>query len=146
MEIFKTKGRITPANDKTNLIHRFDVPDEIDLLKIKFEYSPKTVENREKAIQIVKDCFEKYDEKINGRPADLLPVKNLVTISVDENGKYRGAAHRQNNKQEHIIGCSHSSPGFSKGKITSGEWDIVLNIHYAGCDIDYTVEIEGEVE
>lgn len=146
MEILKTKGKITTANDKTILIHRFDVPAGIKSLKINFEYSPKTVEDREKAIMIIKDCFEKYDEEIRGRAADYLPVKNLVTISVDENGKYRGAAHRQSNKQEHIISADFASPGFTKGAVSEGEWDIVLNVHYAGCNMDYILEIEGETE
>lgn len=146
MLIFSTKGKITADNDKTNLIHRFDVPENITSLKIKYSYSPKTVENREKAVSLVRSCFEKYDETIVGKPADYLPIKNLITLSVDENGKYRGAAHRQANKQTHIISESFSSPGFTKGKIGSGEWDIMLNVHFIGCDVDYTITVEGEVE
>lgn len=146
MLIFSTKGKITTDNDKTNLIHRFDVPENITSLKIKYSYSPKTVENREKAVSLVRSCFEKYDETIVGKPADYLPIKNLITLSVDENGKYRGAAHRQANEQTHIISKSFASPGFTKGKIGSGEWDIMLNVHFIGCDVDYTITVEGEVE
>ena len=97
MLIFSTKGKITTANDKTNLIHRFDVPENLDRLIIKYSYSPKILENRERAVAVIRDCFDKYDETLVGKPADYLPVKNLITISVDENGKYRGAAHRQAN-------------------------------------------------
>lgn len=146
MQIFKTKGRIIPENDKSNLVHRFDVPNGVKALKIKFEYSPKTISDRETAIAIIRKCFDKYDEQMVGRPAEYLPVNNLVTISLDDNGRYRGAAHRQANSQEHIISEDFASNGFIKGIINAGEWDIVLNVHYAGCDIDYTVEIEGEVE
>lgn len=146
MRIFSTKGRITTANDKTNLIHRFDVPEHISTLKIKYHYSPKTLENREKAVKIIHSCFDKYDEKIIGRPADYLPVKNLVTLSLDGCGIYRGAAHRQDDTQEHIICADFASPGFMKGKIDAGEWDIMLNVHSVSCDVDYEIEIEGEVE
>lgn len=146
MLIFSTKGKITTANDKTNLIHKFDVPANVKALKIKYQYSPKTLENREKAITIIKDCFDKYDETLVGRPADYLPVKNLITLSADSCGIYRGAAHRQSNNQEHIISENFASPGFMKGAIQKGEWDIVLNVHSISCDVDYTIEVEGDVE
>lgn len=146
MLIFSTKGKITTANDKTNLMHRFDVPDNIDKLIIRYSYSPKTLENREKAVSIIRDCFDKYDETLTGKPADYLPIKNLVTLSVDENGKYRGAAHRQADEQEHIFSEAYSSPGFMKGKPQAGEWDIMLNVHCVCCDVDYAITVEGEAE
>ncbi|MCC8072713.1 MAG: hypothetical protein LIO62_01100 [Clostridiales bacterium] len=146
MQLFKAKGKITTANDKTNLTHRFDVPENIEKIVIKYSYSPKILENREKAVGIIRDCFEHYDETMQGRPADYLPVKNLVTLSVDDNGIYRGAAHRQDSEQEHIIGIDFASPGFTKGKINAGEWDIILNVHSVSCDVDYTIEVEGVSE
>lgn len=146
MLIFSTKGKVTTANDKKNLIHRFDVPENIKSLTIKYSYSPKTIENREKAVSLVRGCFEKYDERLIGKPADYLPVKNLITLSLDENGRYRGAAHRQSNDQTHIISENFASPGFIKGKINSGEWDIMLNVHFIGCDVDYNITVEGEAE
>lgn len=144
MLIYKTKGRITTANDKSNLMHKFDVPDNIKSLKIKYRYSPKTLEDREKAVMLVRNCFEKYDEAIIGRPAEHLPVKNLITISLDANGSYIGAAHRQSNCQEHIISKEFSSPGFIKCDALSGDWNITLNVHSISCDVDYTIEVEGE--
>lgn len=146
MLLFSTKGRITTANDKTNLMHRFDVPSGMKTLKIKYAYSPKTLENREKAVTIIHNCFDKYNEKMTGRPADYLPVKNLITLSLDGCGVYRGAAHRQDNTQEHIISADFASPGFTKGAIDEGEWCIMLNVHSVSCDVDYTIEIEGEAE
>ncbi|MDD6658850.1 MAG: hypothetical protein PUE60_02105 [Eubacteriales bacterium] len=144
MILLNAKGKITLHNNKTNLIHRFDVPNGLKALKISFEYSPKTLENREKAIEEVKVCLEKYDEVFDGKPADYLPIKNLVTLSLDANGRYIGAAHRQSNKQEHIISADKSSVGFIKTEIEQGEWDIMLNVHSVSCDIDYKIIVEGE--
>ena len=146
MLIFSTKGKIIPDNDKTNLIHRFDVPGNVKSLTIKYSYFPKTLENREKAVSLVRSCFEKYDEQLVGKPADYLPVKNLITLSIDENGKYRGCAHRQDNEQVHILSRDSASPGFIKGEINEGEWDIVLNVHSISCDVEYTITVEGEVQ
>lgn len=146
MKLFEAKGRITPSNDKTNLIHRFDVPDGIGKLIINYSYSPKTLEDREKAITLIRDSFKQYGEPILGRPADYLPVKNLITLSVDCNGRYIGAAHRQANEQQHVISESFASPGFTKSGIEAGEWDIMLNVHYVGCDVEYSIIVEGEDE
>lgn len=144
MVIFEKKGTLTVECDKTNICHKFDVPSGLKSLKIRYSYSPKILADREKAAMLVRDCFEKYDEKMLTRPVDYLPVKNLVTISVDENGKYRGAAHRQADRQEHIISENFASPGFVKGKVSQGQWDIVLNVHSISCDVDYEIAVEGE--
>lgn len=146
MTIFEAKGRITPFNDKTNLIHRFDVPQGIKLLRIKYEYSPKILEDKEKAIGIIRSSFQKYDEKPDGSPDEYLPVKNLVTLSVDGPDGYIGAAHRQADKQEHIISPDFSSCGFIKTPVEAGEWDIVLNVHSVSCDVDYCIKVEGEAK
>lgn len=142
--IMQAKGRITEANNKTNLIHKFDVPDGLKRIIIKFSYSPKLLEDRERAIKIVRESYEKYGETLIGRPADCLPVKNLVTLSVDCRGEYIGAAHRQANEQEHIISEDFSSPGFIKTRLYPGEWDAVLNVHSVSCDVDYKITVEGE--
>lgn len=146
MLIFSTEGVITPADDKTNIRHVFTVPENIRALKIKYRYSPKTLEDREKAVNCVHACFRKYGEEMAGVPADFLPIKNLITLSLDCGSEYIGAAHRQSNDQEHIISADFSSPGFIKCDIRPGEWDIVLNVHCVLCDVKYTIEIEGENE
>jgi hypothetical protein len=146
MEIYRARGIITTDNDKTNLVHKFDMPKGIKTLVIRYGYTPKYVEDRKKAVALIRECYEKYDEKIIGRASAQLPVSNLVTLSVDENGKYRGCAHRQNNSQTHILSKNFASEGFIKGEIEEGEWDIVLSVHCANCDIDYAILVEGEME
>lgn len=144
MILLSTKGKIKKEDDKSHIKIKFAVGENINSLIVNFEYSPKTLEDREAAAAAVRSCFFNYDERMPLRPFDYLPVKNLVTLSVDENGAYRGAAHRQANSQKHIIGRHFASPGFIKGSITPGEWDIVLSVHCANCDMDYTLTVEGE--
>jgi hypothetical protein len=122
------------------------MPKGVKTLTIKYNYSPKYIEDRVKAVEIIRECFDKYDEQIIGKPANYLPVSNLITISVDENGKYRGAAHRQSNAQVHILSKTFASPGFTKGEIEQGEWDITLNVHSVNCDVDYFITVEGDME
>ncbi|MDD6727905.1 MAG: hypothetical protein PUE08_01615 [Eubacteriales bacterium] len=146
MIILQKSGKITEKDDKTNIILKFAVPKGIEKIIIKYSYSPKILENREKAAELIENCYDKYGEKITGSIADDMPVKNLITISVDDNGNYRGAAHRQAHEQEHIISKDFASPGFLKGEINSGEWDIMLNVHSVSCDVDYQITVEGEKE
>lgn len=146
MVLLQKKSKLTVKDDKTNIVHNFKVPENINTLKINYSYSPKNFEDREKAVEVIRDCFKKYDEHIVGRPSDYLPVKNLITLSVDCNGKYIGACHRQSNRQEIIISADYSTPGLVKCSVDEGEWDIVLNVHSISCDVDYTLEVEGAEE
>ena len=76
-----------------------------------------------------------------------MPLLNLVTLSLDDSRSYRGAAHRQAAFQEHIISEKSASPGFIKGKIEKGQWQIVLNVHALvteKCVCEIKIEAGGE--
>lgn len=145
--LFEKQGVVTPEDDKTNIYFEFAVPQGIDKIIIDYSYSPKTVENRADAVKLISAGLEKYlgaDNREN--PLDYLPVKNLITLSLDENGKYRGAAHRQDDVQHHEISADFASNGFFKGKIEEGVWRIVLNVHCCACKVSYNLKITGEAE
>lgn len=145
MTIFEKTGRITPEQDKTNISLEFNVPGGIEKLIIDYEYSPKILENEEKAEELLAKSIEKYlGDEYKAEPRDFMPVKNLITLSLDDNGKYRGAAHRQADKQRHEISKDFASVGFMKGEIHSGKWQIVLNVHCCACDVDYKIKVTGE--
>lgn len=144
MILFQKKSVLSVKDDKTNIIHKFSVPENIGALKIKYEYSPKEVADRELAVNLIKDCFKKYDEHIVGRPSDYLPVKNLLTLSLDDKKTYRGASHRQSNNQEILISADNATAGYEKGDITPGQWTAVISVHSISCDVDYKLQVEGE--
>lgn len=145
MLIFSKSGVITPANDKTNISHSFSVPSGVKKLVVKYSYNPKTVDDKADALGIVNKALSKYSASFLN-PEKMLPVKNLTTLSFDENGKYRGACHRQPNEQTVVIAENNSTPGVFNRAVEEGEWNIVLNVHYVGCDVNYEIEIEGEDE
>ena len=142
MLIFEKCGEINPENDKTNIVIPFEVPRGIEKLVIDYSYSPKTEKNREKSLEIIKSCIKKYSAE--GEPEDYLPVKNLITLSLDDSLGYRGAAHRQADSQRHEISADYASNGFIKGKITDGVWRVVLNVHCCVCKVNYIIKISGE--
>lgn len=145
MIIFETAGRVLPEQDKTNIPLEFTVPEGIDKMIIDYEYSPKMLEDREKAEALLKESIEKYlGDEYKAEPRDFFPVKNLITLSLDGNGVYRGAAHRQADKQHHEISREFASPGLIKGEIHAGKWQVVLNVHCCACAVDYKIQIAGE--
>ena len=145
MLIFEKNGKVIPEQDKTNIPLQFTVPNGIEKLIIDYDYSPKTLEDEEKANEMLQKSIEKYlGDEYKADPKEFMPVKNLITLSLDENGNYRGAAHRQADKQHHEVSRDFASVGFEKGEITSGEWTLVLNVHCCACEVSYNVRITGE--
>ena len=143
MLLFEKHGIITAEDDKTNISFAFDVPENVNMLKIKYFYNPKEVENQAQARHLVEEAMHKYG--ILDYDADsALPVKNLITLSFDENGEYRGACHRQPNRQIITIAEKDSTPGIINRPVQAGKWNVVMNVHYSGCNINYSIEIEGK--
>lgn len=142
MLIYEKSGVITPEQDKTNIFLPFDVPEGTEKLILDYTYSPKILENKERAMELIKTKLKQYGGKEAAE--DYLPVKNLITLSLDDNGEYRGAAHRQAECQHHEISADYASPGFLKGKIHCGVWQLVLNVHCCACDVHYSIKISGE--
>ena len=144
MILYSKQGIILPSQDKTNIALPLTVPNGIKEIKIKYSYSPKTVEDSAAAEKAVVEGMKKYNVPLDDVNR-FLPVSNLITLSFDDPDGYRGACHRQPNKQLITIG-QNSTPGIFNRKITAGEWRIVLNVHYAGRKIHYSVEAEGVSE
>ena len=144
MKILSFKGKISEKNSKTNISHKFTVSKNAKRLVIGFSYNPKNVENVAHSLGLIENGLKKYNIE-SDNPSQFLPIRNLVTLSFDENGKYRGACHRHPNEQLIVISSENSTPGIINKPLESGEWDAVLNVHFAGCEIEYSIEIEEEV-
>lgn len=124
---------LTPANSQTNLCIDFDTQQDFDALQLHCVYSPKTVEDPALARQLIEASIAKYMPRkllpVLGNWKDYIPLNNLITLSVDYNGAYLGAAHRHMPDQTHILSEGFSSPGFLCQKAAAGHWRAVLNVH-----------------
>lgn len=145
----ETKITLHPDDEKSNIYIPFNVPQGTYRLCITYSYSPKILEDEEKSVELIKENlirdaggdwteYEDYNE--------FMPLKNLVTLSlVSPDGTFRGAAHRQADKQYHEICRDSASPGFIKGDIATGQWKLCLNVHALVTDeCICNVKIEGE--
>ena len=145
----ETETYLRPDDEKSTRHMPFIVPEGVTKLCITYSYFPKILENEEKSSELIKenlirDAGEDAAEYTDY--SEFLPLKNLVTLYLRSPEGFRGAAHRQANEQKHEIGVDFASPGFLKGEITAGQWDLSLNVHALVTDIcTCNIKIEGEV-
>lgn len=122
-----------PESDtKTSIAIPFTVQENAKKLFITYSYSPKILEDEEKSkrlikANILKDAPEDVDAYTDY--GKFMPLKNLITLSLDSPEGYVGAAHRQDSEQHHEIGEDFASPGFIKCKPEKGEWILSLDVH-----------------
>lgn len=144
----ETEAYLRPDDSKSNSYIPFTVPEGIKKLFITYSYSPKILENKEKSYELIKENIMRDAPEDMDRYTDyeeFMPLKNLVTVSLDSPTEFRGAAHRHDENQFHEIGEHFASPGFLKGEISAGEWRLSLNIHAVVTDIcTCRIKIEGE--
>ena len=132
MILLEKEFQVFPENEKTNIGFAFDVPENTKSLKITFSYDPKILEDDDRANILIENNIKKDAGEFACEYSDwdeFKPLKNLITVSVDDPDTYRGCAHRQDKDQVHIIREDFASRGFHKGKIQGGKWQVVLNLH-----------------
>lgn len=149
--VFKeTETYLRPDDTRSNRYIFFDVPEGTEKLHITYSYSPKNLEDKEKSYELIRENILRDAPEDIDRYTDyeeFLPLKNLVTVSLDSPEGFRGAAHRHDCDQYHEISENFASPGFLKGKITAGQWRLSLNVHAIVTDIcTCRIKIEGEAE
>lgn len=138
--MFCEKYRVTALKNqsKTNISVPFNVPKGINRLVIEYSYFPKELEDKEEAYRqikenLIRDCGDDWTEYTDFE--EFMPLKNLITLSLDSPVGYVGAAHRQAQKQSHEISASFSSVGFDKTEIYEGQWILTLNLHAVVTDV-----------
>lgn len=146
----KTEVCLDPDATRDNRYIYFDVPEGTEKLFVTYSYSPKNLEDKEKSIELIKENILRdapEDVDIYTDYSIFMPLKNLVTVSLDSPEGFRGAAHRHDEEQYHEIGEHFASPGFLKGKICEGQWRLSLNVHAVVTDVcTCRIKIEGERE
>jgi len=130
--LLKKSIRVTLEDEKTNIFIPFSVPEGCGKIEIDYSYSPKDLEDEKRSRGLIKenlirDGWDEIAEK--GDYKEFMPLKNLITLSLDSPEGYVGAAHRQASQQHHEISEEFASVGFDRVKITAGEWSLALNLH-----------------
>lgn len=143
---------LTPENEKTNILLPFTVQKDSKKLIITYSYWPKELGDCERAREFIEKNLlndTHGDRELYPSYKEYLPLKNLVTLSLNSPYGYMGAAHRQDKDQHHIISEGFSSVGFLKSKIIKGQWTLYLNVHALvteKCTCKVKIEVGGEAD
>lgn len=130
--LLKTDMTLDQSADQSHIIFRFFVPDRVEKLVIDLSYDPPYEEYDGQVKDWIKDHSDYYDFHIANHPQaveKVYPLKNLLTISVDDPAGFRGSCHRFQPVTKIEMGNGDSTPGMSNGEIISGMWNIMINCH-----------------
>lgn len=131
--LLAVEGKLTPCCSKTNITYSFALPYDTERLDIFFSYSPKILDDLEKARELIAECIElggdKYKETDLNKWKSILHLKNLLTVSIDDSKGFRGSAHRHNPMQHHFITAEAATEGFISGPVEKGLWRVTISVH-----------------
>ncbi|MGI6701603.1 MAG: CehA/McbA family metallohydrolase [Christensenellales bacterium] len=113
------KIKIEKSQEKQFIKIPFDVPENVEGIRIKYSY---------------------YGDSVNSLPKDF--EKNVIDIALlRPDGTEAGATG--SNKKDIYLSESYSTPGYAKQEITAGKWTIICGaylIRSEGVEVAYTIE------
>lgn len=132
--LFQTKTEITQESMQSHLTYTFYVPEETQTLTIVFQYTPDSLNNEGKQKSIITEALTRYNLLPDNNEIEKLidkysPIKNLLTLSVDDPDGFRGARHCHEPEQHISIKETDASPGMLNGKLLAGLWSITISAH-----------------
>lgn len=146
------KGQVTPVCSRSHITYQFQLEQSASKLCIRLAYTPKRLEDPERTREMILDSIDKYTaaghrEAVKSRWEKFLPLQNLITVSVDDPERHRGAGHRHDPVQELYLSKSGASPGLVSGRLPGGWWKVTLSLHAIvteRCDYELQIWEEGE--
>lgn len=123
-----------PEDSQTDVRFDFTCPKNVSRLRIYFSYAPGKEEREEICIpqigQALARYYDRYPPAMQPMTAEqFLPVKNLITLSLEREGIYLGNAHRWAPEQMHEITAERASLGFVPPQKLAGSWSGMLHLH-----------------
>ncbi|WP_240414458.1 hypothetical protein [Paenibacillus periandrae] len=131
--LLEVEEKLAIAQTQTHITYSFAVSDSCRKVNIDFNYSPKTLDNEALSKGIIEQSLRKYNDGNDPIMEDswtrFLPLKNLITVSVDDPNGFRGACHRHDSEQHLFLAAGSASPGLMPGLLIQGNWSITLSLH-----------------
>lgn len=139
---------IHPEQTKTNICFDVDIPEDFERLEIDTSYTPKWVTDRETVQRLTLEGSLKYGLLPEGTKficsCDCPEIANMITLSLDINGKFCGYAHRHDPQQHIVISETEATPGFHRMRPEKGVLLVVLPVNLVATEIcTYELTING---
>jgi hypothetical protein len=131
--VLEAVREIGPEDSRTHLPFTFVVARESARIEVGFSYEPRFLTDEEAARALIQDGIGRYAEALESPdPAAWrihAPLSNLLTLSLDGPGGFRGCGHRSPRGQAVVIGRATATPGFIPGGIEPGLWRATVSVH-----------------
>ncbi|WP_017473495.1 CehA/McbA family metallohydrolase [Amphibacillus jilinensis] len=131
--LFETTATLSRESTQSHSAFTFFMPIEIDKLVISFDFSPAYLDDDVQAQHIISHALDRYDGWNGGDRVSqvdkYLPLKNLLTLSIDDPNGFRGARHCHLATQKLVWSEEEVSPGMLKGLLPAGLWSITVSAH-----------------
>lgn len=144
--VYASNFMLTELQNKSNIRIPFNVPKGAYELHISFQYDPSQSSDAVAIKQIVaaKNIYPRTEsEKIDVILNKVLPIDNLLTLSLSKDGRYLGGYHNKNNDISLIINEDYASLGFETARIEPAEWELQINCH---CIASKCIHIKLKIE
>ena len=148
MQLLHKVLEIHPEQTKTNICFDVEVPKDFERLEIDTSYEPKWVTDQETVRKLTLEGSLKYGLLPEGTKfvcdCDCPEISNMITLSLDMNGRFCGYAHRHDPRQHIVISEAESTPGFHKMRPEKGFLRVVLPVNLVATDVcTYEITISG---
>ncbi|MDP4098133.1 hypothetical protein OIN60_15345 [Paenibacillus sp. P96] len=147
--IYNAQGLVFPDCTHSHITYAFHMPEPVQAVCVRFAYDPKLLTDEQQAKEMIQDSMWKYgyagEETGGDEWRRYAPLKNLLTLSVDDSVRHRGTAHRHDPQQEHLLGRTEASPGFLAGENPAGIWRLTVSLHAVVTErVSYRLEVAVE--
>lgn len=138
---------LTPEDSKSDIVFEFEIDMPCETVYIDAAYFPKYFYDPAAAEALIEQSVRQYGldpatDLFGDAPDSVFPLANLIALSLDSGGCYRGAAHRHANAQHIVLSEGEATGGFSPGRPPQGRWRITIHpycVLTARCDYHITV-------
>ncbi|UFT99043.1 CehA/McbA family metallohydrolase [Radiobacillus kanasensis] len=131
--LLETRVEVTQESMQSHISYKFYVPENVEDIVIDFSFHPSHLQDAELAAQIAEQSLRYYgledEDRIEEQVNEYLPIKNLLTLSIDDPDGFRGARHSHLSTQKMTIGEKNSSPGVLNKMNQSGLWIFTISVH-----------------
>ncbi|OXM87623.1 hypothetical protein [Paenibacillus rigui] len=132
--LLTAEGTVTPSGSKSHITYTLHLHQDCHDLHVEFEYAPKKLEDEAESKRLIEAGLHQFNAGDNVRAYTdnwkaYLPLQNLLTISLDDETGFRGAAHRHDPVQHLVAGPDNASPGLIPGSFPRGQLRITISLH-----------------
>ncbi|AIQ11197.1 hypothetical protein [Paenibacillus durus] len=151
MLLLNVTGQLAPSDSKRHITYGFQLDKPAAVIRLRFTYWPKLLEDEGQAMGLIMKSIDSYVAPEHQSPVRegwrrYLPLKNLLTLSMDDPIGYRGACHRHDAEQSLFLSEQEASEGLMPGKLALGEWNVTISAHSViteRCSYELSIWTEG---